>query len=103
MEILRGYPPVVNDAATTAIARDRAVQYLGEDRVVDLPPAMWAEDFAYYANERPACFYNLGIRNDERGIVHPVHSSRFDLDEEALRVGSGLMAWITVGALEREA
>lgn len=103
VEILRGYPPVVNDAATTAIARDRAVQYLGEDRVVDLPPAMWAEDFAYYANERPACFYNLGIRNDERGIVHPVHSSRFDLDEEALRVGSGLMAWIAVGALEREA
>ncbi len=103
VEILRGYPPVVNDAATTAIGRDRAVQYLGEDRVVDLPPAMWAEDFAYYAKERPACFYNLGIRNDERGIVHPVHSSRFDLDEEALRVGSGLMAWIAVGALEREA
>lgn len=100
VEILRGYPPVVNDAGVTALARGRAVEYLGEDRVIDLPPAMWAEDFAYFAKERPACFYNLGVRNDARGIVHPVHSSRFDLDEESLRVGSGLMAWIAVGALE---
>lgn len=103
VEILRGYPPVVNDAGATALARERAVEYLGDDRVVDLPPAMWAEDFAYFARERPACFYNLGVRNEDRGIVHPVHSSRFDLDEESLRVGSGLMAWITVGALERGA
>ncbi|MFW5741902.1 MAG: M20 metallopeptidase family protein [Spirochaetota bacterium] len=101
VEILRGYPPVVNDADATTLARERAVEYLGEGRVVDLPPAMWAEDFAYFAKERPACFYNLGVRNESRGIVHPVHSSRFDLDEEALRVGSGLMAWIALGALER--
>ena len=101
VEIRRGYPPVVNDAGATALARERAVEYLGEDRVVDLPPAMWAEDFAYFAKERPACFYNLGVRNEKRGIVHPVHSSRFDLDEEALRVGGGLMAWIALGALER--
>ena len=74
---------------------------VGEEHVVDLPPAMWGEDFAYFGLERPSCFYNLGVRNEERGIVHPVHTSRFDMDEDALRIGSGLMAWIAVGALEQ--
>jgi len=101
VRLVRGYPAVVNDAETTRIARELAVAYLGDEHVVDLPTAMWAEDFAYFARERPSCFYNLGVRNEERGIVHGVHTPRFDLDEEALRVGSGLMAWIAVGALER--
>lgn len=101
VRIERGYPPVVNDATITRTARDLAVSYLGEESVIDLPPAMWAEDFAYLAQERPSCFYNLGVRNEERGIVHAVHTPRFDLDEEALRIGSGLMAWIAVGTLAR--
>lgn len=101
VDIVRGYPALINDAAATALARARAESFLGNDRVVDLPPAMWAEDFAYYGRERPSCFYNLGVRNESRGIVHAVHTSRFDLDEEALRIGSGLMAWIAIGALER--
>jgi amidohydrolase len=101
VRIERGYPPVVNDAHITQTARDLAVGYLGEESVINLPPAMWAEDFAYFAQERPSCFYNLGVRNETRGIVHPVHTPRFDLDEEALRIGSGLMAWIAVGSLAR--
>jgi len=101
VRIERGYPPVVNDAKITQTARDLAVSYLGEESVIDLPPAMWAEDFAYFGRERPSCFYNLGVRNEARGIVHAVHTPRFDLDEEALRIGSGLMAWIAVGTLTR--
>ena len=103
IRIVRGYPPVVNDPEVTARARSRAVELLGADHVVDLPPAMWAEDFAYFCRERPSCFYNLGVRNEERGIVHPVHTARFDLDEEALRVGSALLAWIAIGELEPRA
>jgi metal-dependent amidase/aminoacylase/carboxypeptidase family protein len=61
---------------------------------------MWSEDFAYFALFRPSCFYNLGVRNESRGIIHPVHTSRFDIDEDALVVGGGLLAWIAVGALE---
>ena len=95
--IKRGYPALVNDARTVAFARERATAYLGADRVVDLPTAMWAEDFAYFAQNRPACFYNLGVRNESAGIVHPVHTARFDLDEDALRVGAGLLAWIALG------
>ncbi len=102
VRIVRGYPSLINDPQTTASARARAVDYLGEQRVVDLGPEMWAEDFAYYGRHRPSCFYNLGVRNEERSIVHPVHTSRFDLDEDALQVGSGLLAWIAIGALESE-
>lgn len=100
VRIARGYPSLSNDPATTEHARARAVDYLGPDSVVDLPPALWGEDFAYFSQAVPACFYNLGVRNDSRGIIHPVHSPRFDLDEDALRVGSGLLAWIAVGQLE---
>lgn len=100
VRIVRGYPALVNDPQTTGSARSRAVDYLGEQRVVDLGPEMWSEDFAYYGRHRPSCFYNLGVRNEARGIVHPVHTPRFDLDEEALQVGSGLLAWIAIGALE---
>ncbi len=99
VRIVRGYPPVVNDPNTTQTARDLAVSYLGAESVVNLPPAMWAEDFAYFGQERPSCFYNLGVRNEARGIVHAVHTPRFDLDEHALRIGGGLMAWIAVGSL----
>jgi len=103
VRIVRGYPPVVNDPETVAIARSAAERYLGSEKVVDLPPAMWAEDFAYFGRERPGCFYNLGVRNDAAGITGAVHTSRFNLDEEALVIGSGLMAWIAASALERTA
>ncbi len=99
VRIERGYPALVNDDGATTIARDAAIEYLGADRVVDLPPTMWAEDFAYYALERPSCFFNLGVRNDDRGIVHSVHTPRFDVDEDALAVGSGLLAWIAIRSL----
>jgi amidohydrolase len=95
--IKRGYPALVNDASTTAFARERALAYVGEQNVVDLPPAMWAEDFAYFAQNRPSCFYNLGVRNEQKGIVYPVHTPRFDLDEAALETGAGLLAWIALG------
>jgi amidohydrolase len=98
-DLVRGYPPLVNDERTARGARELAVEYLGEGAVVDLPPAMWAEDFAYYAQQRPSCFYNLGIRNESRGITYAVHTARFDIDEAALTVGAGLLAWIAAGTL----
>jgi metal-dependent amidase/aminoacylase/carboxypeptidase family protein len=93
----------MNDEALTRTARARAIEYLGPEHVVDLPPALWAEDFSYFGLERPACFYNLGVRNEERGIVHQVHTPDFDLDEHALGVGGGLMAWLAICELEERA
>ncbi len=95
-----GYPCLLNDEALTLRMRESAEAYLGVENVVDLPVRLTAEDFSYYSQEMPACFYRLGTGNVERGITSPVHSDTFDIDEEALKVGAGLMAWLAVRELE---
>ena len=57
---------------------------------------MTAEDFAYYCYEVPSCFYRLGTANKEKGFVHGLHTSRFDIDEHALKIGMGLMAYLAI-------
>jgi amidohydrolase len=99
LQIDKGYPFLVNDEALTNRASTWACEYLGEENVTGLDIRMTAEDFAYYSQEFSGCFYRLGVRNEERGIVHNVHQSRFDIDENALPVGSGLMAWLAAREL----
>lgn len=95
-----GYPYVVNNEKTTELARSAAKEYLGEKAIEYLEPRMTAEDFAYFSHQRPSCFYRLGIRNESRGITSNLHTSSFDIDENALETGAGLMAWIAVNALK---
>lgn len=95
-EIRKGYPVLVNDSELTSRARSRAVEYLGADNVTDLDIWMAAEDFAYYTHEARACFYRLGTRNESKGIISSVHTPTFDIEEDALQIGCGLMAWLTV-------
>src|SRR3546814_355705 len=95
-EVRRGYPFLVNDAALTASARRGAEEYLGRENVLDLDIWMAAEDFAFYSQAAPACFYRLGIRNERRGIVSTVHTPTFDIDERALETGPGLMAYLAL-------
>lgn len=97
--ILNGYPFLRNDPALTSRMKAYAVEFLGQDNVVDLDIWMAAEDFAYYTQTLDACFYRLGVRNEEKGIVSGVHTPTFDIDEHALEVGSGLMAWLAVKEL----
>lgn len=96
VRIEKGYPYVHNHEELTERARAAAVEYLGEENVVELDMRATGEDFSYYSQVMPGSFHRLGVRNEERGIVHPVHNSRFDVDEECLRVGSGLMAWLAI-------
>lgn len=98
-EVAVGYPMLYNDEGLTAKARAYAEEYLGEENVVDLPMRLSAEDFAYYSQVMPACFYRLGTGNKERGITSSVHTPTFDIDEEALKVGVGLMAWMAIREL----
>lgn len=95
----KGYPFLVNDDKVTADARQYAIEYLGEENVVDLDMRMTAEDFAYYSQLVPSCFYRLGIRNESRGIIHNLHTDRFDVDESSLEIGAGLMAWMAAKSL----
>ncbi len=92
--IHKGYPFLYNDEALTAKNKVLAQQYLGNENVLDLDIWMAAEDFAYYSQVVPSCFYRLGTRNEARGIISSVHTPTFDIEEEALKVGVGLMAWI---------
>jgi amidohydrolase len=96
VRISHGYPFLENDVELTAKIREWAVNYLGEKNVVDLEARMTSEDFSYFANEVPSCFYRLGVRNEQRGIVSNLHTSTFDVDELCLETGMGLMAWITL-------
>jgi metal-dependent amidase/aminoacylase/carboxypeptidase family protein len=61
---------------------------------------MTSEDFAYYSQVMPACFYRLGTGNPAKGIVSPVHTTTFDIDEDALAVGMGLMAYLAYTRLK---
>ena len=100
LEIKKGYPVLHNDHELTHQAKHLAMDYLGEENVVDLPIRMTAEDFAYYSQEMPACFYRLGTGNEERGLISPIHTNTFDVDEHCLEVGSGLMAWLAIQSLK---
>ncbi len=93
LRIVRGYPFLVNDNTITALCRDAAINYLGAQNVEELPLRMTAEDFAWFSHQLPSCFYRLGTGNVSRGITSGVHTSTFDIDESALEIGSGLMAW----------
>lgn len=99
-EVRKGYPFLKNAEALTERAQQSAVEYLGADNVVDLDIWMAAEDFSYYTQEIDGCFYRLGTRNEVRGITSGVHTPTFDIDEDALEIGAGLMAYIAVKELE---
>jgi amidohydrolase len=98
-EVMVGYPMLYNDEGLTAKARSYAEEFLGKENVVDLPMRMSGEDFAFYSQKMPACFYRLGTGNEERGITSSVHTPTFDIDEAALKVGAGLMAWMAIQEL----
>ena len=96
----KGYPFLVNDDATTNTARNAAIDYLGKENVEELPLRMTAEDFAFFSQQVPSCFYRLGTGNKSKGITSGVHTSTFDIDEAALEIGAGLMAWIAINELK---
>ena len=81
-------PPVVNADRETAVARRAAQQVVGSDAVVEQEyPSMGAEDFSYYLREIPGCYVRIGTRR-AGGEYVPLHSPRFDVDEQALKVGA---------------
>ncbi|HEX4886412.1 MAG TPA: M20 family metallopeptidase [Luteibaculaceae bacterium] len=96
INIVRGYPALRNHEELTMQMNKAAKVFLGEDNVVALEMRTTAEDFAFYSQQIPACFYRLGVRNEEKGIVYGVHHPKFDIDPSALEVGSGLMAWLAL-------
>lgn len=101
-EFVRGYPAMVNDETLTRHAIDSVKALLGEQSIAHLPtPQLGGEDFAFFSQHMPSLMFRLGVRNEARGIVHGVHSSRFDLDEDALPLGAAALARIAMDYVQQ--
>ncbi|HWV24515.1 MAG TPA: amidohydrolase [Thermomicrobiales bacterium] len=100
--IPKGYPPTVNDAAMAEIVREAAVEVVGEEKVLPADPKMGGEDFAHFLRHRPGAYFNVGARNETRGIVWGHHHPRFDVDEECLGVGMSTMVTTALRYLKGE-
>jgi hippurate hydrolase len=94
LHIDKGYPVVYNHTALTENARVWAADYIGAEHVEETEMRMGAEDFGYYSQEIPGCFFRLGVMNKEKGIIHGVHTPQFNIDEDAIEIGMGMMAWL---------
>lgn len=99
VDIRVGYPVLINHEELTAEVRALTEEYMGAENVVTLPIWMAAEDFASYSQVSDACFYRLGVGNEERGITSGLHTATFDADEQSLEIGAGLMAWLALRSL----
>src|SRR6201996_7162218 len=97
--IMKGYPFLINEEKLTAATRGHAEDYLGKENVLDLDIWMAAEDFAYYTQVADSCFYRLGTRNESRGITSSVHTPTFDVEEDAFKISTGLMAYLALKQL----
>ena len=100
--IEQGYPSLKNDIELTNKCSALAKEILGESKVKDLPQLMTAEDFAWYSQKVPACFYRLGTSNPAKGIDSKQHTSTFDIDENAMKIGMETMVWITHALSQRD-
>lgn len=100
VNIRKGYPFLVNHKELTNKAREFTIEFLGTENVKDLEIRMTVEDFARYGQIIPACFYRLGTGNKSRGITSNLHTPTFDVDEESIKIGIGLMTWMALKNLD---
>lgn len=89
-----GYPTVYNNEQLNQIAQTAAAQYVGEASIEESELRMGAEDFGYYSQVIPGCFFRLGAGNVSKGITSGVHTPTFNIDEDAIPLGAGMMAWL---------
>lgn len=84
------YPPTINDADCWELGKSVGKEILGFDKVIDMPPIMGGEDFAYYTEKVPGCFAFLGVSNPDIEAIYDVHHPMFKVDEDALPLGSAI-------------
>ena len=89
-----GYPFVLNNEELGNESWKKAEDYVGAENVEETELRMGAEDFAYYSHQVPACFFRLGAGNKAKGITSGVHTPTFNIDESAIEIGMGMMAWL---------
>lgn len=97
LQMIEGAPVLVNDPGITSFAESVGRGLLGKRRVFDAEPVMGGESFGYFLQEVPGTFFRLGIANKNKGFTHDLHTSSFDIDEDAMKTGTAVLA-----ALARE-
>lgn len=90
--ISKGYPFLENDPVLTQNLKEKAIGLFGKEKVHKLPLRLTSEDFSFYSQTIPTCFFRLGVRNEEKGIIHGVHHPQFDIEEKSLITGMEIMA-----------
>lgn len=94
LHIDMGYPTVYNNEKLNDIATAAAERFMGADAIEESELRMGAEDFGYYSQQIPGCFFRLGAGNVKKGITSGVHTPTFNVDEEAIPLGAAMMAWL---------
>lgn len=94
VNIIQGYPVLINDEELVTKATEAVSQVVGADHVEHLPIRMTSEDFAWYTQKIRGCFFRLGTSNKERGITSGVHTATFDVDEDSIIIGAQALAAI---------
>jgi metal-dependent amidase/aminoacylase/carboxypeptidase family protein len=100
VDLRKGYPYLENDVDLTLRAKQYAIDLLGPENVLDLDLRMGGEDFSYYTQIMPGCFFRLGTStpgNPSSGL----HTPTFTVDESALKVGMSVLSWIALQELNR--
>ena len=100
VDIPKGYPSLYNDPALTLHAEGWAREYMGGENVHTLDMRMAGEDFSFYTHHIPGCFFRIGTSTNGEQFTAPVHNARFDIDENALKIGVGITVWNTINALK---
>ena len=88
VNIVESYGPLINDDSMVDLVKEAAIESIGIDNIINLEePFLGTEDFSYFAAAKKACFFNLGVRNEEKGYIHPIHSNKFAADEDSISIG----------------
>jgi amidohydrolase len=86
-----GFPPTVNDPAMTELAQGALAEVVGEENVLEAPIMMGAEDFSYFLENVPGCFWFVGTNNPDKGFTWGHHHPKFDIDEDGMAIGMETM------------
>lgn len=99
--LLSKFPALINEEKMTSLVVEVARELLGKEKVTEMKPLMGSEDFSYYLQKIPGTFVFLGVGNKEKGIVYPQHHPKFELDEDALPLGTALHMAVALEYLQK--
>ncbi len=98
VNIVEGYPVLVNNEPLTARAASLSETLLGREKVTGIPARMGSEDFSFFAERYPSLLYRMGVTR-KGDTVRQLHTPAFDLDESAMTTGTATLAWLALNLI----